>query len=92
MKGLEGRIGRLRPDGGVDTFLLESGRFLFYVEDEQKYRAYENGQWVEKPDICVDQRIWEGWFSDAMNNGNNPTQQMYKFMKTLTLFKNCEDC
>lgn len=95
LKGLEGRIARKsKITGELETYYLTNNSFLLYVEDEKKYRQYQNGEWVEKLDMSSDKRLWDKWLAPevALVDGTNPTRQMYKFIKTLPQFKDCEDC
>jgi hypothetical protein len=91
---LEGRVARISPTGRVDSYELQNNRFLFYVEDVKKYYRYSNDKWEEVLDMCSDKRIWDKWMAPevALAEGTNPTKQMYKFMKTLDMFKDCGDC
>ena len=94
LQGLEGRIARQNKlTGEIETYLLEDNRFFLFAEDEEKYRTYKEGKWVEHEDMKSDKRIWDKWFAPevALAEGTNPTKQMYKFMKTLDQFKDCVD-
>jgi hypothetical protein len=93
LKGLEGRMAKKGLNGDIVTFILVNDSFLLYVEDEKKYRLYKDGEWIERPDMAIDRRLWDKWLAPevALADGTNPTKQMYKFMKTLPLFKDCED-
>lgn len=75
-----------------DKWVLWQGLIVF-VEDEQKYYIYIDNQWTELPEMTMDVRVWDKWMAPevAMVDGKNPMEQMYKFMKTLPQFKNCED-
>lgn len=93
LKGLEGRIARIGLSGSVESYILENERFLLHIEDEQKYYNYKNNQWVENTEVLADTRIWDKWLAPevAMADGTNPSKQMYKLIKTLPQFKDCED-
>jgi hypothetical protein len=90
-EGCDGRIAKKSIFGGWDTYILVNNAFLLYVEEEKTYREYKDGAWVEVTDMTNDRRIWDKWFAPevALAPGTNPTQQMYKFIKTLSLYKNC---
>ena len=94
LKGLEGRIARKsKLTEEIETYILTNNSFLLYVEDEKKYRQYTDGKWTERPEMASDKRLWDKWMAPevALADGTNPTKQMYKFMKTLPQFKDCED-
>lgn len=89
----EGQLTRFNQNtNNWDKWELWEGLMVF-VEDESKYYQRVNGSWQENPDCSSDARIWDKWMAPeiAMANGTNPMQQMYKFIKTLPQFKDCED-
>jgi hypothetical protein len=92
-EGYEGQLTKYNPITKVwDKWVLWHSLIVF-VEDEKKYYQFFNGSWSELPDMSNDARLWDTWLAPevALSNGNNPMQQMYKLMKTLPQFKNCED-
>ena len=91
--GYEGQLTKYNPaTKNWDKWILWPGLVAF-VEDEQKYYAFFEQKWTELPDMTADARVWDKWLTPetAMADGNNPMGQMYKLMKTLPQFKNCED-
>jgi hypothetical protein len=92
--GYSGQLTRYNPLTKLwNKWVLWDGLTVL-VEDEQKYYRYKNGAWVELKDFTMDMRIWDEWLAPnvALVDGKNPIEQMYKFIKTLEQFKNCEDC
>lgn len=91
--GYEGQLTRYNPYTKVmDKWVLWDG-LVVYVADEDKYYQRVKGKWEESLEFGADERVWNKWFAPevAMAEGTNPMQQMYKFMKTLPQFKDCED-
>lgn len=91
--GYEGQLTRYNPHtNNWDKWVLWEGLTVF-VEDEGKYYQRLNQSWKHLSDHSSDVRIWDKWLapSVSMEAGTNPMQQMYKFMKTLPQFKDCED-
>jgi hypothetical protein len=93
LAGYEGQLTRYNPvTKNWDKWVLWDGLIMF-AEDEEKYYLFKDGVWSELKDFSADLRIWNEWLAPeiAMVDGKNPMQQMYKFMKTLPQFKDCED-
>ena len=93
--GFEGRLAHIdKSTKELHTYFLnEVNIFQFFAEDEKKYYMFEKGNWEIIKNHTRDKRIWDEWFAPevALADGTNPTKQMYKFMKTLDQFKDCED-
>jgi hypothetical protein len=91
--GCEGRLARLNDLGEWNTWVPTNNSWLLFAEDEEKYVEYVDGQWVERKDVLSDSRIWNKYLAPnvALSNNTNPSQQMYKIIKLLTEFKDCED-
>ena len=91
--GCDHKIGLKTAKGEVYTYNLAENSFLLYAKDEDKYYLYKENTWVEQLGIVADKRVWNKWFNPtvALASGTNTTEQMYKLIKTLPLFKGCED-
>lgn len=91
--GYEGQLTKYNPNSkNWDKWVLWPN-LVAYIEDEQKYYIFVNQKWNEVPDMTADRRVWDKWLAPevAMAAGNNPMEQMYKLMKTLPQFKDCEN-
>jgi hypothetical protein len=91
--GFDKRIARKNIFGGWDSWVLTNNSWLLYVEDEEKYAKFEDDKWIYQYDV-LDGRAWSKYMAPevSMAEGTNPIKQMYKLMKTLPLFSECEDC
>lgn len=91
--GYDGQLTKYNPQTkNWDKWIIPE-KIIFFIEDEQKFYQFCNQKWVETSNFIADARIWDKWLAPevCMAENKNPMEQIYKFLKTLPEFKNCED-